>query len=86
MDLSEVSLKSKVTTTSSGSNLSSINYQDINEGEDDTEPYTSERLTALHGGYKLLTKPYALSRVNFNDPEVYIFLLCTVEPAMSSHS
>lgn len=38
----------------------------------DSEPYTTENLSSIRGGYKLLSDVVAIMHFNFNDPEVSI--------------
>ena len=38
--------------------------------EEDSEPYTSEKLADIPGGYKTLTPVFKVAEVNFNDPKV----------------
>lgn len=40
------------------------------EPDDSTEPYTTERLSRLPGGYKPLTEPFTALSIDFNNVEV----------------
>lgn len=40
------------------------------DADDSTEPYTTERLSRLPGGYAPLTSPFRALDIDFNDPQV----------------
>lgn len=40
------------------------------EPDDSTEPYTTERLSRLPGGYKSLTQPFTALNIDFNNVQV----------------
>lgn len=40
------------------------------EPDDTTEPYTTERLSRLPGGYKSLTQPFTALNIDFNNVQV----------------
>lgn len=40
------------------------------DADDSTEPYTTERLSRLPGGYLPLTDPFRALDIDFNDPQV----------------
>ena len=40
------------------------------DADDSTEPYTTERLSRLPGGYKPLTSSFRALDIDFNDPQV----------------
>lgn len=40
------------------------------EPDDSTEPYTTERLSRLPGGYKSLTQPFTALNIDFNNIQV----------------
>lgn len=40
------------------------------EPDDSTEPYTTERLSRLPGGYKPLTDPFTALSIDFNNVQV----------------
>lgn len=40
------------------------------EPDDSMEPYTTERLSRLPGGYKALTEPFTALNIDFNNVQV----------------
>lgn len=40
------------------------------ESDDSMEPYTTERISRLPGGYRALTDPFTALNINFNDVQV----------------
>lgn len=40
------------------------------EPDDSMEPYTTERLSRLPGGYKSLTQPFTALHIDFNNVQV----------------
>lgn len=42
----------------------------ISEPDDSMEPYTTERLSRLPGGYKPLTEPFTALNIDFNNVQV----------------
>lgn len=42
--------------------------------EETVEPYTTEKLSRIPGGYRALTEPCQVMTVDFNDVQVMIFL------------
>lgn len=40
------------------------------DAEDSTEPYTTERLSRLRGGYIQLTQPFTALAIDFNNVQV----------------
>lgn len=42
--------------------------------EETVEPYTTEKLSRIPGGYRALTEPCQVMTVDFNDLQVMIFL------------
>lgn len=49
--------------------------------EETVEPYTTEKLSRIPGGYRALTEPCQVMTVDFNDLQVKIFLT----PFISNH-
>jgi hypothetical protein len=47
---------------------------DEDDNDDRAEPYTSERIDLLRGGYKFLSTPAALFRFNFNNMQASLHL------------
>lgn len=43
--------------------------------EETVEPYTTEKLSRIPGGYKPLTEPFQVMTVDFNNLQVMIFFL-----------
>lgn len=44
--------------------------------EETVEPYTTEKLSRIPGGYKPLTEPFQVMTVDFNNLQVMIFFTC----------
>jgi hypothetical protein len=68
-----------------GEDDSSNDDDDDDDDDDRAEPYTSERIDLLRGGYKMLSTPATLFRFNFNDMQASLYLKVGFISLKSAH-